>query len=134
MAIFLLVLLAPFTAMAQVMSSANLACTVTASGGISCNGIAMPDEARKSAIDKGQPELSVTYFIIEPGAALNQTASPCCDAIILGTAVGDLVNETTSGHVSLTHDSVTLLPKGEAFLLRNKSAQNVELRLIEIRR
>jgi hypothetical protein len=48
--------------------------------------------------------------------------------------VGDLVNETTSGHVSLTHDSVTLLPKGEAFLLRNKSAQNVELRLIEIRR
>jgi hypothetical protein len=101
---------------------------------MSCNGIGLDDRAGKSAADKGQPELSVTHFIIEPGAALVHTTQPCCDAIILGIAGGELVNETRPGHVPLTHDTVTLLPREEAYLLRNKGSQNVELRLIEIRR
>jgi hypothetical protein len=133
--LLMMLLLASYTTMAQVTSSANLACTVTASGGMGCNGIVSGDLARKSAADKGQPELSVTYFTLEPGAALDQTASPCCDAIIVGIAGGELVNEKLpSRYVSLTHDSVTLLPKGESFLLRNKGSQNVALRLIEIKR
>ena len=133
--LLLLLPLAPSTTIAQVTSSASLACTVTASGGMACSGIVSGDLARKSATDKGQPELSVTYFIIEPGAALDQTARPCCDAIILGIAGGELVNEKLPGlYVSLTHDSVTSLPKGEAYPLRNKGSQNVELRLIEIKR
>jgi len=133
--ILLLMLPLPSYTIAQVASSANLACTVTASGGMGCNGIVSGDLARKSATDKGQPELSVTSFTLEPGAALDQTASPCCDAIILGIAGGELVNEKLpSRYVSLTPDSVTLLPKGEAFLLRNKGSQSVELRLIEIKR
>jgi hypothetical protein len=122
------------TATAQVSSSANLAWTVGASGGMACNGISSVD-AGKSATDRKGPYLSVTHFIIEAGAALTGPDKSSSDVLVIGITDGELVNEKPpGGHMGLTRDSVFLLPAGESYLLRNKGSQNVELRLIEVRR
>ena len=127
-----LVLCGHLTAAAQVTSSANLGCTVTSSGGMACNGIG---ETPKKDCEKNVPKLFVTHFMVEPGAVLDQAENSCCDALIIGINGGDLVNERPPlMYVSLSRDSVTLLPRGEPYLLRNKSSDTVELRLIEIRR
>lgn len=48
---------------------------------------------------------------------------------------GDLLNEKAPFlHVSLEKDNVTLMPKEQPFRLRNKGSDNVEFRMIEIRR
>ena len=67
----------------QVISSANLGCTVVAKGGMACNGISAPDHE-----DKTQPKLYVTHFTIEPGGTLAQPSSSS-DCLIIG------INEAT---------------------------------------
>lgn len=126
----LAVLCPPTIATAQITSSQNLACTVTASGGMACNGIGAPDTEE----DKNQPKLSTVHYIVEPGAALDEpTASS--DYLIVGINGGDLVNEKSPfRHLFLEKDQVNLLPKGQPFHLRNKTSQDVEVRLIQIRR
>ena len=117
-------------ARSQVTSSANMGCTVT-SGGMACNGIGSPERNEE---EKQSPRLFVTDFILQPGAALDEPGS-ISDCLILGINGGDLVNEKTPFlHVSLEKNSVTLLPKGHPYRLRNKGTENVDLRLIEIRR
>jgi len=129
---FCFLLALPHTkAVAQVTPSTNLGCTVIASGGMSCNGIGVPPKKARTA-DNKHPDLSVTHFIIEPGAALDRPTNSC-DVLILGIAGGELVNERPPAkYLSLAPDSVILLPKGRPFRLRNTSPKDVELRLIEI--
>lgn len=127
----LTVLLTSAIATTQVTSSANLGCTISAAGAMACNGIGVGEtkDARKEP-----PKLFVTQFTIGPGAALDEPDSSS-DCLIIGINEGDLVNEKPPFlHVSLEKDAVVLLPKGVPYLLRNKGAKNVELRLIEIRR
>ena len=116
---------------AQVPSSANTGCTVDAAGGMACNGIAVletNDEKNKA------PRLSVTHFVLEPGAALDQPSSSS-DCLIMGVNGGDLLNERWPFlHVSLERDSVILMPREKPFRLRNKGSDKVEFRMIEIRR
>jgi len=128
--IVIAVLVSSFNVMAQVISSANMGCTVIAAGGMACNGIADPAADK----DKTLPKLSVTHFVLEPGAALDQP-NPSGDCLIAGISGGDLLNEKSPFlHVSLEKDSVTLMPKGLPFRLRNGASAKVEFRLIEIRR
>lgn len=113
---------------AQVSSSGNLSCTLVAAGGMACNGIGGPDR------DEKLPKLYVTYFIVERGAALDSPSSSS-DCLIMGISGGDLLNEKAPFlHVSLEKDNVTLMPKEQPFRLRNKGSDNVEFRMIEIRR
>ena len=125
-----LVLSGPLMMTAQVTSSANLGCTALASRGMSCNGIGVPDTEKETNL----PKLFVTHFTIAPGATVDEPSSSA-DCLIIGINGGDLVNEKTPFlHVSLEKDAVTLMPKEQAFRLRNKGSQDVELRLLEIRR
>jgi len=98
---------------------------------MACNGIGAGETKMQ---EKNRPKLFVTHFTIGPGAALDEPDSSS-DCLIIGVNGGDLVNEKPPFlHVSLEKDAVVLLPKGVPYLLRNKAAKNVELRLIEIRR
>jgi hypothetical protein len=126
----LMVLVGPLMTTAQVTSSANLGCTVVAPRGMSCNGIGVPETEK----GKKFPKLFVTHFTIEPGAAVEEP-SASSDCLIIGINGGDLVNEKPPFlHVSLEKDAVTLMPKEQPFRLRNKGSQDVEFRLLEIRR
>ena len=117
-------------ATAQVTSSANLGCTVVAPNGMSCNGIAVPDEKLGG---KKVPKLFVTEITLRPGAELEPPADSDC--LLIGTKGGDLLNEKPPFlHVDLGKDSVTLMPREQPFRLRNKGSENVEFRMIEIRR
>src|ERR1039458_1821036 len=125
-----LVLIGPSMTTAQVTSSANLGCTVLAPRGMSCNGIGVPDTEKGTNL----PKLFVTHFTIAPGAAVEEPSSSS-DCLIIGINGSDLVNEKPPFlHVSLEKDAVTLMPKEQPFRLRNKGSQDVEFRLLEIRR
>ena len=127
----LVALCGPAIATAQVTSSLNQGCTVVAAGGMACNGLGVPETNQEL---KKLPRLFVTHFILQPGAALDQPSSSS-DCLLVGGNGGDLLNEKAPFlHVSLERDSVTLMPREQPFRLRNKSAGNVEFRLIEIRR
>lgn len=127
----LVALCGPAIATAQVISSENLGCTVVAAGGMACNGIGV-DKIKEE--EKKLPKLFVTRFTLEPGAALEEPSSSS-DCLIIGINGGDLLNEKMPLlHVSLERDSVTLMSKEQPFRLRNKGSDNVEFRLIEIRR
>ena len=116
---------------AQVISSHNSGCAVNASGGTTCNGIVTP---RPKNEEPKLPKLSVTHFTIEPGGAFGSPSSSA-DFLIIGIQGGDLLNEEAPfRHVSLAKDEMTLLPKGQAFRLRNTTAGKVEFRLVEIQR
>ena|SRR5579864_4783049 len=124
----LVVLIVPATA--QVTSSANLGCTAVAPRGMACNGLSVPGTEK----GKSLPKLFVTHFTIEPGGAVEEPGSSS-DCVIIGVNGGDLVNEKPPFlHVSLEKDTVTLMPKEQPFRLRNKGSENVEFRLLEIRR
>lgn len=80
------------------------------------------------------PTLFVTHFILNPGAALDQPSS-ASDCVLVGVNGGRLLNEKAPFlHVSLRRDSVTLMPKERPFRLRNEGLNDVEFRLIEVRR
>jgi len=117
-------------AVAQVTSSANLGCTVVAPSGMRCNGIAVPDAKEEG---KKIPKLFVTDMTLRPGAAVEPPANSDC--LLIGIKGGDLLNEKPPFlHVDLGRDSVTLMPREQPFRLRNKGSENVEFRMIEIRR
>jgi hypothetical protein len=117
-------------ATAQVLSSANLGCTVVAAGGMACNGISVADAKPEGKLAR----LFVTHFTLQPGAAVDQPSSSS-DCLLVGINGGDLLNEKAPFlHVSLERDSVTFMPREQPFRLRNKSGDDVEFRLIEIRR
>jgi hypothetical protein len=125
-----LVLIGPLMMTAQVTSSTNLGCTAYAPRGMSCNGIGVPDTQGGTNL----PKLFVTHFRIAPGAQVEEPSSSS-DCLIIGINGGDLVNEKPPFlHVSLEKDAVTLMPREQPFRLRNKGSQDVEFRLLEIRR
>jgi hypothetical protein len=130
-----LFLCGPLLASAQIISSSNLGCTVgTPSGGMVCTGISSIPDAKDK--EKKLPKLSVTHFIIKPGAALERTQTGCSsDCLIIGINGGDLLNEQAPFlHVSLAKDSVTLMPKEQPFRLSNKGLNDVEFFLIDVQR
>jgi len=97
---------------------------------MACNDLSVPDAEKV----KNLPNLTVTHFTIEPGAAAEQPGSSS-DCRIIGINGGDLINEEPPFlHVYLEKDEVILMPKEQPFRLRNRGSQNVELRLLEIRR
>jgi hypothetical protein len=120
-------------AFAQITSSGGLGCTVVAGGGMACIGpVAVP--IAQNGEKKNPPELLITHFRLEPGAALDQP-NRSSDCLILSINGGELVNEREPFlHVPLEKDSVTLLPREQPFRLRNKSSQSVEFRLVEVKR
>jgi hypothetical protein len=90
--------------------------------------------AHESELAPRAAKLFVTHFTIAPGAAVEEPSSSS-DCLIIGINGGDLVNEKPPFlHVSLEKDAVTLMPKEQPFRLRNKGSQDVEFRLLEIRR
>jgi|SRR5215472_11669206 len=134
-ALALVALCATELATAQVISSANMGCTVVGEGGMACNGIGVPGVPDPNEDQKTSPRLFITDFKLEPGAALDKPNSSTDDCLIIGIDGGDLLNEREPHHhVSLEKDSVTLMPRELPFHLRNKSSKSVEFRLIRIRR
>jgi hypothetical protein len=127
----ILLLSASVTLPAQINSSANLGCTVTTGGGLGCGGIVNPEPNNE---EKKLPRLSVTRYNVGPGGELERPSSNT-DFLIIGINGGDLLNEMPPfRHVSLDKDIVTLMPKEQAFRLRNKTGDNVEFEVIEIQR
>jgi hypothetical protein len=127
------VLCCPVMAMAQIGPSSGLGCTVTAARGMACNGpSAVPTVPKVGETDS--PRLLITEMRLEVGAAFDIRDS-LSDYLIEGIGEGALVNEKTPfRYVSLVKGSVTLMPRGKPFRLRNKSSVTVEFRVIEIRR
>ena len=72
---------------------------------------------------------------LEPGAAFEVRENAHSDYLVEGMNEGALVNERTPfRYVSLNKGSVTLIPSGKPFRLRNGSSVTVEFRVVEIRR
>ena len=125
-----MLLVSPSIVTPQVTPSSNLGCTVVADGGMACNGIGIPE----TELGKSQPKLFVTDFTVEPGGSI-EGPDHSSDYLILGVNGGHLANDKAPFlHVSLEQDTVTLMPKGQPFRLRNKGPKNVEFRLVEIHR
>lgn len=127
------VLCCPVIAMAQIGPSSGLGCRVIAAGGMTCNGpSAVPAVPKVGETDS--PRLLITVMSLEAGAAFD-VRDALSDYIIEGISEGALVNEKTPFRsLSLGKGSVTLMPRGKPFRLRNKSSVTVEFRVIEIRR
>lgn len=125
----------PVMAVAQIALSSGLVCTVSVRGPMACSGPpAIPTVPNNKAAETDLPRLVLTEIRLEPGAAWNMQ-SALSDYLIEGISGGTLVNEKTPfRYVSLAEGSVTLMPRGKPFRLRNKSAVTVEFRVIEIRR
>ena len=132
--VVLLALFCPGIAIAQITSSLNLSCTVVAPNGMGCNGIGVapmdPMNPNKGN-EKDRPTLSVTEMNLAPGAFF-ESPNASSDLLVLGVSGGDLLNEKTPfRHVPLERDSVSLMPKGTPFRLRNDGSESVQFRLIE---
>jgi hypothetical protein len=122
----------PAIAVTQVASSLNQGCTVVAPSGMSCDGIGAGDAMKDG--EKDHPKLIVTDMKLAPGAFF-EDPNDHSDCLVLGISGGDLLNEKTPfRHVSLEKNSVSLMPEGMPFRLRNNGSESVEFRLIEIRR
>lgn len=130
------VLCCPVIAKAQVAPSSGLSCTVNANGGIACNGpTALSAGPNTKAGETDLPRLLLTEMRLESGAAFDIRENARSDYLIEGVNEGSLVNEKTPFRfVSLNKGSVTLMPSGKPFRLRNKSSVTVEFSVIEIRR
>lgn len=126
-------LFCPAMTVAQIASSGNWGCTVTGSGeksGMGCDGLGVPP----AKWDKDRPTLLVTDMRFEAGASWDFPVASS-DYVVLGISGGDLLNEEAPfGHISLDKGSVTLMPRGKPFRLRNDGSKTVEFRLIEIHR
>lgn len=129
------VLCCPVMAVAQIAPSSGLVCTVGVRGPMACSGPpAIPKAPNNKAAETDLPRLVLTEIELEAGAAWNMQ-SALSDYLIEGINGGTLENEKTPfRHVSLAKGSLTLMPRGEPFRLRNKSTVTVEFRVIEIRR
>jgi hypothetical protein len=104
-------------------------------GGVSCNGPgALPTAPNSKVGETGHlPRVFVTMMRLEAGASWD-TQNARSDYLIEGINEGVLVNEKTPfRYASLNNGSVTLMPRGKPFRLRNKSSVTVEFRVIEIR-
>lgn len=124
-------LFCPAIAAAQIISTLNLGCTVSANG-IACNGLGSGSAMKPGTEDR--PKLTDTEMKIWPGAFWERP-NTLSDYLILGIGGGELLNEKAPfGHVDLRKNSVTLMPKGTPFRLRNNGSEIVEFRLIEIQR
>ena len=125
-----------FPVIAQVAPSSGMGCRVIANGGMTCNGpTAPPAGPNTKAGETDLPRLLLTEMRLEPGAAFDIRENARSDYLVEGVNEGSLVNEKTPFRfVSLNKGSVTLMPSGKPFRLRNKSSVTVEFRVIEIRR
>ena len=129
------VLCCPVMAVAQIAPSSGLVCTVSVQGPKACIGPpVIPKDPNNKAAETDLPRLVLTEIRLEAGAAWN-IQSTLSDYLIEGINGGTLVNEKTPfRYVSLGKGSVTLLPRGKPFRLRNNSSVTVEFRVIEILR
>jgi len=95
-----------------------------------CDGLGVPPDKW----GKDRPRLFVTDMRFEAGASWD-FPDASSDYLVLGINGGDLLNEEAPfGHVGLDKGSVTLMPRGKPFRLRNDGSKTVEFRLVEIQR
>ncbi len=121
----------PVMTMAQITSSENSNCTISRAG-MACRGSGGGIQIKVEEQDR--PTLYVSDMRLDAGASLDDP-NALSDYLILGVNGGDLLNEKTPlRHVSLDKGSVTLMPRGKPFRLRNNGSDTVEFQLIEIRR
>jgi mannose-6-phosphate isomerase-like protein (cupin superfamily) len=127
------VLCLPVISVAQIRPSRGWGCTVTTAGGMTCNGPStIPTNPNDKVGEAHEPKLLITQMRLEAGAAFD-VRDALSDFVIEGISEGALVNEKTPfRYVDLGKGSVTLMPSGKQFRLRNKSAATVEFRVIEI--
>jgi len=128
------------TAVAQVLPRSNGSCSVTSSGAMSCDWLsAVPkgggDESTLNPrIPAEGRELFVTRFHLAPGAPLHRMVKGY-DELIIGLGDGELVNETKSpnARVEVRTGSVVLMPKEEAYVLRNVGKQDLDVVVVQTR-
>lgn len=128
------------TAAAQVLPRSNGSCGVAASGAMSCSWLsAVPkgggDESTLNPqIPAEGRELFVTRFNLAPGAPLNRMVKGY-DELIIGLGDGQLVNEMKSptARIEVRVGSVVLMPKEEAYVLRNVGKQELDVVVVQAR-
>lgn len=135
-----LLLSSPLVVSAQVLPTSSGSCGVSSSGLMICDQLS-PAPTRKAdgtAISRstptGHPELFVTRYNLAPGANLAKMIEGH-DVLIVGLGDGELVNETKSPpfHISVSKGSVVLMPKEEAYLLRNIGKQELDVLVVHTR-
>ena len=80
--------------------------------------------------------LFVTRFILAPGAPFDSQSIVGGEVLIVGRNNGEVINEKNSPptHINVYDGSVMLMPREEAYLLRNVGKQSIELLVIEVRK
>lgn len=118
---------------AQIGPASSGSCSVAPSGAEGCSWwsglpVRAGSETRKSP-------LFVTQYRLAPGAPLRAPV-PGYDNLIVGKTSGTLLNEsrTPPVRVAVFNGSVVLMPKEQAYLLRNIGEDYVDLLVIEIRK
>lgn len=117
----------------QEMPTSNGFCNVSASGVMGCEWLSTPPikwpngETSKFS-RKG---VFVTRFRLAPGAPLYRM-NEGQDVLIIGMCDGDLVNEAkaSTSHIDIKNGFVILMPKEEAYLLRNVGEKDLDLLVI----
>jgi mannose-6-phosphate isomerase-like protein (cupin superfamily) len=128
------------TAAAQVLPRSNGFCSVSSSGLMGCSWVsAVPiGKADKRTPNPQIPAegrgLFVSRFRLAPGAPLNRMVKGY-DELIIGLGDGELVNETKSptARVEVRLGSVVLMPKEEAYALRNVGKGELEVLVVQMR-
>jgi mannose-6-phosphate isomerase-like protein (cupin superfamily) len=135
-------LLSGLSAKAQVLPAASGSCTVAASGVQGCNWVSAVSLRRATTskptdlASDSRSALVVTRFILAPGAPLDSQSIVGGEVLIVGRNNGEVINEKKSlpTHIDVYDGSVMLMPKEEAYLLRNVGKESTELLVIEVRK
>jgi len=127
------------TSSAQILPTSSCACGVSSSSTVSCGCLgAAPikkgdGSTSKQTICDGRRELAVISIVLSHGAVLNRWV-PDEDELIIGMGAGELLNEAKSPSlpISMSEGLVLLMPKEEAYLLRNVGKQDLHLLVIRM--
>ncbi len=130
----LFVLLSGHYTQAQVFVSSNGGCAIGSSGLMDCDW-ASAVTLRGPVPKKPRSELFVTRCVLAPGAPMNPLVRGR-EVLIIGMSDGELINEKMSPqrHVNVSKGLVMLMPKREAYLLRNVGNASLDLLVVEVRK
>jgi hypothetical protein len=127
------IVLVAFGAHGQEMPTTNGYCSVSASGVMGCEWLSTPpirwpNGETSEVSPKG---VFVTRFSLAPGAPLHRM-NEGKDILIVGMSDGELINEAkaSTSHLDIRTGFVILMPKEEAYLLRNVGEKNLDLLVI----
>ena len=127
------------TSSAQILPASSCACDVSSSSTVSCGCLgAAPikkggESTSKQTICDDRRELTVISIALSPGAVLNRWV-PDEDELIIGMSAGDLLNEAKSPFlpISMSEGLIFLMPKEEAYLLRNVGKHDLQILVIRM--